>query len=148
MLCCDVMKTVVFACHAEDAVAECARTMRDRNVGFLPVLDDDGRVIGVVTDRDLAVRILALGMAPDTPVSTVMTHEVIWCRPLDELRSAEALMAGARKSRLVVMDGEGLCAGIISLSDVAHADSLSRAGQVLSAVTRRETREPALPGVY
>jgi len=144
MLCRDVMKTVVFTCHAGDPVAECARTMRDHNLGFLPVLDDDGRVIGVVTDRDLALRILALGASPDAPVGPVMTREVIWCRPLDELRSAEAQMAGARKSRLVVMDDDGSCAGVISLSDIAHADSLARAGQVLSAVTRREVGERAV----
>jgi CBS domain-containing protein len=148
MLCRDVMKTAVFACHRNDALAECARTMRDRNIGFLPVLDDGGVLIGVVTDRDLAIRALAGELAPGTPVSAVMTSDVIYCRPLDELRAAEAQMAGARKSRLVIVDDDGLCAGVISLSDIAQAESLARAGQVLSAVTKRETNEPVMPGVY
>jgi CBS domain-containing protein len=143
MLCRDVMTTDVFTCHAGDGVAECARTMRDRNIGFLPVLDHHRRVVGVVTDRDLVLRALAEGREPDTPVSAVMTRDVVSCWPLDDLETAEACMAGGRKSRLVVVDEQGRCAGVISLSDIAQTEARARVGRILSAVTKREVRAPA-----
>jgi CBS domain-containing protein len=141
MNCRDVMKTFVYNCDEDAPVAECARLMRDRNVGFIPVLDDERQVAGVVTDRDLVVRVLAAGRTAQTPVSEVMTHDVRVCRPDDDLRLAEQKMAEARKSRLVVVDDRGRCVGVISLSDVAQADSRARAGQVLHEVTHRETVE-------
>jgi CBS-domain-containing membrane protein len=67
-----------------------------------------------------------------------MTRDVRICRPDDELKEAEGKMSSARKSRLVVADDEGHCVGVISLSDIAQADSRRRAGGVLRAVTRRE----------
>jgi CBS domain-containing protein len=126
MNCRDVMKTFVYNCDEDAPVAECARLMRDRNVGFIPVLDDERQVAGVVTDRDLVVRVLAAGRTAQTPVSEVMTHDVRVCRPDDDLRLAEQKMAEARKSRLVVVDDRGRCVGVISLSDVAQADSRAR----------------------
>ena len=148
MLCRDVMKTTVHACHEDDDVRECARAMRDHNVGFLPILDDEGRVSGILTDRDLAVRVVAEGLPADTPVTTVMTRDVRVCFPYDELRAAEDKMGAARRSRLVVIHGDGRCAGVISLSDVAQTDTRNRAGQLLYEVTRREAEAPALVGEY
>lgn len=138
MLCREVMKTDVARCADTLSVQACSRMMRDNNVGFLPVVDGKDQVTGVVTDRDLAVRVLAEGLSPDTPVGTVMTRDVRVCRADDELDIAEWKMAETRKSRLVVTDDAGRCVGVISLSDVAQADSRSRAGSVLRAVTRRE----------
>ena len=148
MFCRDVMKTTVHVCHEGDDVRTCARAMRDHNVGFLPVVDDEGRVSGVLTDRDLALRVVAEGLPADTPVTTVMTRDVRVCLPFDELRAAEDKMGAARKSRLVVIHGDGRCAGVISLSDIAQADTRSRAGQVLYEVTRREAEERVLAGGY
>jgi CBS domain-containing protein len=138
MLCREVMKTDVARCMETLSVQACAEMMRDDNIGFLPVVDGDQQVIGVVTDRDLAVRVLADDLPSDTPVGQVMTRDVRICRPDDELQAAEWKMSSTRKSRLVVADDEGHCVGVISLSDVAQADTRSRAGSVLRAVTRRE----------
>jgi CBS domain-containing protein len=137
MFCRDVMKTPVHTCHEDSDVRACAQAMRDHHVGFLPIVDDDGRVSGILTDRDLAVRVVAEGLPADTPVTTVMTRDVRVCSPYDELRDAEERMGAAHKSRLLVIYGDGRCAGVISLSDIAQADSRSRAGQVLYEVTRR-----------
>jgi CBS domain-containing protein len=145
MFCRDVMKTEVHSCHETDSVAAGARIMRDHNIGFLPVLDDDGMVSGILTDRDLAVRVLANGLPGDTPVTTVMTRDVRVCLAYDDLRTAEERMADVRKSRLVVIHGDGSCAGVISLSDIARAESPSRAGQLLYEVTQRKTSEPVFP---
>lgn len=138
MLCREVMKTDVTRCMETLSVQACAEMMRDDNIGFLPVVDADKQVVGVLTDRDLAVRALAEGLPPTTPVGHVMTRDVRICRPDEDLQAAEWKMASTRKSRLVVADDEGHCVGVISLSDIAQADSRSRAGGVLRAVTRRE----------
>jgi CBS domain-containing protein len=145
MLCRDVMKKKVFVCHEDDTVAQCARTMRDQNIGFIPIVDDEGLVSGVVTDRDLAVRVLAEGLSVDTPVRTIMTRDVRICWEKDPLRTAERKMAEVKRSRLVIVDDERRCVGVISLSDVALSDSRSQAGHVLYEVTQRKTARPALP---
>jgi CBS domain-containing protein len=132
------MKKKVVLCHENDTVAECAQLMRDRNVGFMPVIDAQEQVSGLVTDRDLALRVVAEKRPLDAPLSAVMTRDVRVCHPEDTLPAAEKKMAAIRKSRLVVVDDRGRCVGIISLSDIAQADSRARAGEVLHAVTRRE----------
>jgi CBS domain-containing protein len=138
MLCRDVMKTEVFYCHETDSAMQCAQIMKDRNIGFLPVLDAERRVVGIVTDRDLALRIVACALPAGTRVGLVMTRDICVCRPEDDLQSAERKMATARKSRLVVTDQDGRCAGVISLSDIARAVSSGHAGNILYAITRRE----------
>lgn len=138
MFCRDVMKQEVRRCAATMTVAECARMMRDGNIGFVPVVDAEAEVVGVVTDRDLALRVLAQGLSGETPVDRVMTRDVRVCHPDDDVQAAGRKMAQVRKSRLVVTDDRGRCVGVISLSDVAQADSRAHAGLVLRAVTRRE----------
>lgn len=146
MLCRELMKKNVARCLEALSVEDCARMMKDNNIGFLPVLDADKRVVGVITDRDLAVRVLAEGLEPETPVGNVMTRDVRICHPDDKLQEAEWKMSTTRKSRLVVADDDGHCVGVISLSDIAQADSRTRAGGVLRAVTRREApMQIALP---
>jgi CBS domain-containing protein len=142
MLCRDVMKKAV-VCHEADAVDRCARTMRDRNIGFLPVVDAQGRVNGLVTDRDLAVRVLAEDLSLCTPVSAVMTRDVRVCRAKDSLRAAERRMAALKRSRLAVVDDDGRCVGVLSLSDVAQADSRSAAGHILYEVAQRRRPGPS-----
>jgi CBS domain-containing protein len=138
MLCRDIMKTEVVVCEETDTVRRCAELMRDRNVGFIPVVDPDRRVTGLLTDRDVAVRVVAAGKPLHTQVQRVMTRELVTCSPHDTLRAAEEAMAEARKSRLLVLDDAGRCAGVISLSDIGQAESRTQAGRLLHAVTRRE----------
>jgi CBS domain-containing protein len=140
MRCREVMNKNVVVCEEGESVAACARLMRDRAIGFLPVVDGGGQVVGVLTDRDLTLRVLAEEREPETPVRAVMTRDVRICRPWDSLREAERKMAAVRKSRLVVADEDGCCAGVISLSDIAQADTRALAGHVLYEITQREAR--------
>lgn len=138
MLCRELMKKNVARCAEELSVEACARMMRDNHVGFVPVVDGRGQVVGVVTDRDLAVRVLAADLPAETPVGEVMTRDVRICRFDDDVESAERKMASTRKSRLVVTDDGGRCVGVISRSDVAQAETGARARDVLRAATRPE----------
>jgi len=114
--------------------------MRDANVGFLPVCDSTKKVLGAITDRDIALRIVAENRPPTTAVGDVMTREVIACRPDDEVTRAEQLMGKHQKSRMICTDQEGRLLGVISLSDIAQVEEPSRASQTMKQVTEREAR--------
>ena len=141
MKCKDVMLTLVFKCDLQTTVAECAQLMRDEQLGFVPVLDQAMTVVGVVTDRDLAVRVLAEQRDPSTPVSAVMsTGPFLFCRPNDDLHDLEERMAQTKKARALVKDADGSLLGVISLSDIAQRErSAARTGKLLKEVTRRES---------
>ena len=140
MRCEHIMKRNVECVSPGDSVQTAAMRMRDQNIGFLPVCEKDMKVLGTITDRDLAIRILAEGRPAATSVHDVMTDEVIACRPEDELRRAEELMGRHHKSRIMCVDGNGVLAGVISLSDIAQQDKASRAAQTMRGVTEREAR--------
>jgi CBS domain-containing protein len=144
MLCRDLMRTNVATCTTADPVIRCARLMRDRNIGFLPVLDEEGRLAGIVTDRDLVLRVMAEAASAGGPIRPFLTREVVSCGPGDDLRVAEDRMAAAHVSRLVVLDQARKPVGVISLSDIAQTESRARAGKMLHDITRREAGARAL----
>lgn len=138
MKCGDLMKTHVITCRETDTVHWSAQLMRDWKIGFLPVVDAKKRLTGVLTDRDLAVRVLADDRPFFTEAAQIMSANPVVCRSDEALSVAEERMTGARKSRIPVVDESGGVIGVISLSDVAQAEGRRRAGEILQEVTRRE----------
>jgi len=138
MRCEEIMKHDVVCVSQDDAVLKAADKMRKENVGFLPVCDRSGVVIGTITDRDITIRVVAEGLSPSTTlVRSVMTNEVIACRPNDDVHFAEELMGQKHKSRILCTDDKGRIQGVISLSDIALWDS-ERALQTMQQVASRE----------
>jgi len=109
--------------------------MAEGDVGALPV-GENGRLVGIVTDRDLAVRVIAAGKAPDTPVSEVMTREVLCCVEGQDLEDIAQHMAEARVRRVPVVDQERRLVGILSLGDVALKHDPETAARTVWAVSR------------
>jgi len=108
---------VVFA---ESTLREAAELMRAVDAGSLPVVDAQSEVVGMVTDRDIVVRGLALGLSGDSQVSEVMTARV-YAIPEDEtLREAVKRMRRHEVRRLVVLDERGRLVGVLSLGDLAE----------------------------
>jgi CBS domain-containing protein len=138
MQCKDAMKVKVITCRERDSVSRCAAIMANNGIGFLPVVDENLRVLGVVTDRDLVVRALARRQPESTPIEKVMSRDVVGCAPDDSLARAERLLAESRKSRIVIADEWGRLVGILSLADVAQVEDSTRAGDLLKKITRRE----------
>jgi CBS domain-containing protein len=138
--CRDVMKAEVECLGPEDTVQQAARRMWDENIGFIPVCDERRHVLGTITDRDLAMRIVADGRPVNTKLSTVMTHEVVACRPDDPISRARELMAEKRKSRMMVLDSEDRLVGVISLSDVVEISEDQEAAATMREVASREAR--------
>lgn len=142
MQCEQVMKRDFESVKPDDNVHTAARKMRDRGVGFLPVCDDEGRPVGAITDRDIAVRVAADDARPsNVSVREVMTPEVLVCSPFDDLRIAEQAMAEARRSRIMCVNDDGRLVGVLSLSDVLEREEDPRlAAYTLQLIASRETR--------
>lgn len=147
MLCKEIMTREVVSLRPVDRVDSAARRMRDENVGFAPVCGDDGRPVGAVTDRDIAVRVCAQDRrAGRTHVDDIMTRELLTCLATDHLERAEALMAERHKNRIMVLDSDGRLAGVMSLADVAEHEDDARAMRTIRRVLEREVRGAAKPG--
>jgi CBS domain-containing protein len=140
MLCAELMKIDIRVVSPLDAVEEAARAMRDRNVGFLPVCDESKVVMGTITDRDIAIRLVAEGLPSETLVEEIMSPEVVACSPRDDVLHAQKLMAENQKARILCVDDAGRLVGLISLSDVAQRDYDGRAAETLRQVSGREAR--------
>lgn len=144
MLCKNVMKTDVTHVTPEESARSAAALMRDEEIGFLPVVDSAKHVIGVVTDRDLVVRLLADGRDVETAVSEAMSDEVVAVMPDDDVRVAAARMATTQRGRIVVLDDQGALAGVISLSDVVGVLGGIDAAAMVHDVVHREAHRGAL----
>ena len=122
MKCRDVMTDNPVCCLPNDSVSQVARVMRREHIGPVPVVTNDQtkEVIGIVTDRDLAIKVVAEGRDPNrTTVADVMTHTIVVCRDDDDLSSAIAAMEEYQIRRVPVIDLGGRLVGIISQADVA-----------------------------
>jgi len=102
------------------AVADVAQLMFVHDIGSLPVCDDEGRLLGIVTDRDLAMRVLGERLSLDTPVADVMTPRVHTCHENDDIRTVEAKMTSLKIRRIPVVDARDCLCGFIALADLAR----------------------------
>lgn len=133
------MKPDVGVIAATDDVAAAAAKMRDLNAGFLPVFEKDSRkLVGTITDRDIAVRVVAQRKPVETPVRDAMTPDPVYCYADDDIARAEELMAQFKVSRIICIADDRGIAGVLSLSDIAQLGSQD-AAKTLSQVSRRET---------
>ena len=122
MKCREVMTDNPVCCLPNDSVSQVARVMRREHIGPVPVVTNDQtkEIIGIVTDRDLAIKVVAEGRDPNrTTVGDVMTHTIVVCRDDDDLSSAIAAMEEYQIRRVPVIDQGGRLVGIISQADVA-----------------------------
>lgn len=138
MRCGDIMKRNVACVSTTDTAQHAAQKMRQSNVGFLPVCGEDRRVVGTITDRDLALRLVAEGRDGGTQIGDIMTAEAVTCVPADDLHRAEQIMSTHRKSRILCVDDQRKLVGVISLSDIAQYEDPGRAGRLVRNVTERE----------
>ena len=118
----DIMTKNVVRIHPDEPVAVAARTLAHYNVGVMPVCGSDGRICGVVTDRDLVTRCVASEKNPCvTPVREVMTGRVISAGPDMDVTAAAHLMGREQVRRLPVVENGRLC-GMLSLGDLANRE--------------------------
>ncbi len=129
----DVMTAGVVTARPEDTIQAVARRMSEVDTGVIPIAEGD-RVVGLITDRDIVLRIVAESGDVTAPVSSVMTTGVETVQADDSLKSAAKKMSQMQIRRLVVLGDDGRLAGILSLGDVALEDG-DRAEDILQDVS-------------
>jgi CBS domain-containing protein len=118
----ELMTPTPASCAPETTAQEAARLMKQHDCGSLPVVDERGsmRLVGIVTDRDLAIRVLAEGRSGDTPVREAMTSDVHTC-PLDaSLDDVERAMSQHKVRRVPIVDEGGRVVGVVAQADLAR----------------------------
>jgi CBS domain-containing protein len=131
----EVMTRDVQTVSPDQPVREAASFMLSADAGSIPVTDG-GRLIGMITDRDIAVRGIAKGYGPDTPVRELMTDDLVIAREDDDTDDIAARMSSAQVRRLPVVDDQQRLCGIVSLGDLTQKCSDSAAEQALEGVTQ------------
>jgi CBS domain-containing protein len=150
MRCYEIMKKHVELVPVDAGASFVACRMREEGLGFMPVCAESGEVVGVVTDRDIALRVCADQLPHDVPVGRIMTRDVVACAPEDPVSTAEELMARHGLRHVVVVDKRGHLAGVLSLSDIAQHESPIRLARVVREVAAfrirvESTRSPPRP---
>lgn len=145
----DIMTANPACCTPDDTAQDAARLMAEHDCGCLPVVEDTqtNRLVGVVTDRDLAVRGLAEGRSTDTPVRELMSTGPSCCHPEDDVAEVEKIMAERQVRRVPVIDRAGCCVGMVAQADLARDDQavsdreVGRTIERISEPTREARRE-------
>ena len=130
----EVMTTEVETISADQTAREAASFMLRADAGSIPVCEGD-RVIGMITDRDIAVRGVAEGRGPDTPVSELMSDGIICAHEDDDVDAIAQRMSEEQVRRLPVLDSEAKLVGIVSLGDLTRETNGNAAHEALEGVS-------------
>jgi CBS domain-containing protein len=132
----DAMTRDVRMTRPDQRIRDAALLMAELDIGVLPVEEND-KLIGMITDRDIAVRAVADGRGPDTPIREVMTREVLYCFEDQTLDEVSQNMADKRVRRMPVMNRHKRLVGILSLGDLAqYEQAQDEAGEALGGISR------------
>ena len=131
----DAMTTNPRGVETSTPIAEAAKLMKNEDVGPLPVLEG-GKLVGMVTDRDIVIRVVAEGKDPQsTTVGEVASRDLITVDPQQDLDEALRLMAQHQVRRLPVVEEDGRLVGILAQADVARVGDDSQTGQVVQEIS-------------
>jgi CBS domain-containing protein len=131
----EVMTRDVQTVRPDEPVQQAASFMLSADAGSIPVTDGD-RLIGMITDRDIAVRGVAKGYGPETPVRELMTNDVVCAREDDNVDDIAEKMSDAQVRRLPVIDDQQRLCGIVSLGDLSRETDSDDAAQALEGVSQ------------
>lgn len=138
--CSEVMTKDPVCCLPNDSVTKAAELMKSDNIGSIPVIENDQtkKLVGIVTDRDLAMKIIAEGRdAKSTTIETVMTSKVVTCRADDDLQKALDAMAEHQLRRIPVVDNDNKVVGIIAQADVAtRVDQPQKTAEMVKEISQ------------
>jgi CBS domain-containing protein len=130
----DAMSTDVRIANPNQTIRDAAAIMARIDAGSLPVGEDD-RLVGMITDRDIAVRAIALGKGANTLVREVMSEDVKYCFEDDDIDLVAQNMADLKVRRLPVLNRQKRLVGIVSLGDLALTDGAGSAGEALCGIS-------------
>ncbi|MCM5557430.1 CBS domain-containing protein [Pleomorphomonas sp. JP5] len=131
----EAMTRNVRVANIDETIEQAAQLMAGLDAGALPV-SEEKRLVGMITDRDIAIRAIALGKGPDTKVRDVMTDDVKYCFDDQEIEDVTRDMGNVQLRRLPVIDRDKRLVGILSLGDVAVNTGNGIAGEALTNISR------------
>jgi CBS domain-containing protein len=126
-------------CHPGDTVQRVAKILRDEDIGAMPIVSDrdSKRLVGIVTDRDICCNIVAKGLDPTTtPIEAYMTRNLITCRPEQSLDSCERLMQMHQIRRILIVDEDMRCVGILSGADIARSEQSHKVHKTVAEISK------------
>lgn len=132
----ECMSTDVRIARPDDTLETVAQAMAEIDAGVMPVSDDD-RLVGMITDRDIAVRGVAQGLGPEDLVSDVMSKDVKYCFEDETVEQVLNNMGDIQLRRLPVLNRDKRLVGIVSLGDLAKTDVRAKAGTALGDISRK-----------
>jgi CBS domain-containing protein len=131
----DAMTSDVQLCTPQDTLKDAAEAMMALNVGLLPVTDGD-RLVGMISDRDIAIRGVAMGLGPDSPVAQAMTEDVKYCFEDQDIDEVIRNMGEIQVRRLPVVNRDKRLVGIVALGDIARAKAGDGTAEALSQISQ------------
>jgi len=135
----DVMTQYPVCCRSSDSAQSVAKALRDEDVGSLPVIADadSGRLVGIITDRDLCCIIIAQGLDPaTTAIEVVMNRSPVSCRAEQSLDACEKLMQTHQVRRIPVINEQGRCIGMLSQADLARLEQPDKVHHTLAEISK------------
>ena len=142
----DVMSADIRTIRPDDTVQQAAQLMSNDDTGVLPVTDEESRVVGMITDRDIAIRLASTAKDPaKTRVREIMSQEIQYCYEDEDVQHVADLMADEQLHRLPVMDRRQHLVGIVSIGDVSKRKSPQMAGQALAGIARKSEQHSQRP---
>ena len=132
---CDVMSRDVQVASPTQTIRDAAQIMAKIDAGVLPVGDND-RLVGMITDRDIAIRAVAEGKSPTTKVSDIMSDEVLYCFDDQDLDEVAQNMSEMKVRRLPVVNRDKRLVGIISIGDLARNEDATTTGETVSSISQ------------
>ena len=140
--CNDLMTKNPVCCSPNDTVSNVAQLMKNKDFGSVPIIENEQtrKLVGIVTDRDLALKIVAEGRDPkSTNTEAVMTRKVVTCRAEDDLQKALDAMSGHKLRRIPVVDNDNAIVGIIAQADVAtRVDQPEKTAAMVRGISQSE----------
>lgn len=138
----EIMSEDPACCASATTLKDAAKLMSDNDCGEIPVVDEQRRPIGVLTDRDIACRAVAQGKGPDTPVDAVMSNPVVTVTPETSVEDCCRTLADHQIRRAPVVDESGACCGMVAQADIAQRAPEHDAAQLVRTVSQA-TAEPS-----
>jgi CBS domain-containing protein len=139
----DIMSKTLSCCAATDTLQKAAQLMKEHDVGAIPVVNDcdQRKLLGIITDRDICMRVVAQGNLTSTAmVSEAMTSTPATCRPDESIEACESIMKRHQVRRIPVVDSSGVCVGLVSQADIAMRDTPEHIKDTLAAVSQRRAQ--------
>ncbi|AUW93867.1 MAG: CBS domain-containing protein [Sulfobacillus thermosulfidooxidans] len=139
----DIMTHKVSTVAPSDSIEHAAKIMKQLHCGSTPVVEG-GKVVGIITDRDISIKAVAEGKGPNTAVKDIMFTQVVTCTPETDARQAADIMADKQIRRLPVID-QGKLVGIVAIGDLARVDIFTHeSGHALSDISEPSQRPNAV----